>query len=145
MTWGPEHACGARSTGERYRPCCAVWVAPSPLWAAPSPPFPRPHPGKHLTFDVELMELTPAARLQTVVFGAGCFWGPQLLFDRVVGALLALGMGGCPAGRGASACKAWGRQARATACSWHTRPATPCCPPPRRRCHRGGLQPGQRG
>lgn len=43
--------------------------------------------GKHLTFDVELMALTPAARLQTVVFGAGCFWGPQLLFDRVPGVL----------------------------------------------------------
>ncbi|GBF97405.1 peptide methionine sulfoxide reductase [Raphidocelis subcapitata] len=43
--------------------------------------------GKHLTFDVELMALTPAARLSTVVFGAGCFWGPQLLFDRVPGVL----------------------------------------------------------
>jgi len=42
--------------------------------------------GKHLTFDVELMQLTPASKAQTVVFGAGCFWGPQLAFDRVVGA-----------------------------------------------------------
>lgn len=43
--------------------------------------------GKHLTFDVELVALTPSSRLKTVVFGAGCFWGPQLLFDRVVGVL----------------------------------------------------------
>ncbi|KAI8475726.1 MAG: peptide methionine sulfoxide reductase MsrA [Monoraphidium minutum] len=43
--------------------------------------------GKHLTFDVELMSLTPASRLETVVFGAGCFWGPQLAFERVPGVL----------------------------------------------------------
>lgn len=43
--------------------------------------------GKHLTFDVELMALTPAAKLKTAVFGAGCFWGPQLMFDRIPGVL----------------------------------------------------------
>lgn len=43
--------------------------------------------GKHLTFDVELLSLCPGSRLRSVVFGAGCFWGPQLMFERVVGVL----------------------------------------------------------
>lgn len=41
--------------------------------------------GKHLTFDVELVKLVPGARLQTVMFGAGCFWGVELAFQRVPG------------------------------------------------------------
>jgi hypothetical protein len=53
----------------------------------------RPTPGKYLTFDVELMSLIQAAGAQTIVFGAGCFWGPQLLFDRVPGASRIQGLG----------------------------------------------------
>lgn len=41
--------------------------------------------GKHLTFDVELLSLTTADSLQKATFGAGCFWGPELAFQRVAG------------------------------------------------------------
>lgn len=41
--------------------------------------------GKHLTFDVTLVDLTTADSLQKVTFGAGCFWGPELAFQRVPG------------------------------------------------------------
>eukprot|EP00197_Chlamydomonas_leiostraca_P010506 CAMPEP_0202865264 /NCGR_PEP_ID=MMETSP1391-20130828/5494_1 /ASSEMBLY_ACC=CAM_ASM_000867 /TAXON_ID=1034604 /ORGANISM="Chlamydomonas leiostraca, Strain SAG 11-49" /LENGTH=314 /DNA_ID=CAMNT_0049545085 /DNA_START=114 /DNA_END=1058 /DNA_ORIENTATION=+ len=41
--------------------------------------------GKSLTFDVELMALTPAERLGKATFGMGCFWGPELVFQRVPG------------------------------------------------------------
>lgn len=41
--------------------------------------------GKPLTFDVQLMSLWPADRLQTAAFGAGCFWGVELAFQRVPG------------------------------------------------------------
>eukprot|EP00878_Enallax_costatus_P007623 GHUV01007982.1.p1 GENE.GHUV01007982.1~~GHUV01007982.1.p1 ORF type:complete len:281 (+),score=55.70 GHUV01007982.1:209-1051(+) len=43
--------------------------------------------GKHLTFDVTLLTLTPADSLQKVAFGAGCFWGPELAFMRVPGVI----------------------------------------------------------
>jgi len=43
--------------------------------------------GKHLTFDVTLVSLSQAAKLQTITFGAGCFWGPQLAFQRVPGVI----------------------------------------------------------
>ena len=42
--------------------------------------------GKHLTFDVELLTLTAQDSLQKATFGAGCFWGPELAFQRVPGA-----------------------------------------------------------
>jgi hypothetical protein len=41
--------------------------------------------GKHLTFDVELLTLTAQDSLQKATFGAGCFWGPELAFQRVAG------------------------------------------------------------
>lgn len=31
------------------------------------------------------MRLTQAAKLQNATFGAGCFWGPELAFQRVPG------------------------------------------------------------
>lgn len=43
--------------------------------------------GKHLTFDVELMQLVPSEKLQKATFGAGCFWGVELAFQRVPGVL----------------------------------------------------------
>ncbi|EFJ40180.1 hypothetical protein VOLCADRAFT_109463 [Volvox carteri f. nagariensis] len=43
--------------------------------------------GKPLTFDVELMKLVPSERLQRATFAAGCFWGPELAFQRVPGVL----------------------------------------------------------
>lgn len=43
--------------------------------------------GKHLTFDVELVGLTPAERMARATFGMGCFWGPELLFQRVPGVI----------------------------------------------------------
>ncbi|GIL92602.1 hypothetical protein Vretimale_14021 [Volvox reticuliferus] len=43
--------------------------------------------GKALTFDVELVRLVPSERLQRATFAAGCFWGPELAFQRVPGVL----------------------------------------------------------
>ncbi|GLC44806.1 hypothetical protein PLESTF_001097900 [Pleodorina starrii] len=43
--------------------------------------------GKALTFDVELVKLVPSERLHRATFGAGCFWGPELAFQRVPGVL----------------------------------------------------------
>lgn len=45
----------------------------------------HPLAGKELTFDVEVTRIIPAARLQKATFGAGCFWGPELAFQRVPG------------------------------------------------------------
>jgi hypothetical protein len=36
-------------------------------------------------FDVELLTLTAQDSLQKATFGAGCFWGPELAFQRVPG------------------------------------------------------------
>eukprot|EP00884_Botryococcus_braunii_P016469 jgi/Botrbrau1/3505/Bobra.341_2s0034.1 len=41
--------------------------------------------GQPLTFDVELVELVKEDELQKATFGAGCFWGPELAFQRVPG------------------------------------------------------------
>lgn len=41
--------------------------------------------GKALTFDVELVSLAKAVKLQTATFGLGCFWGPELAYQRVPG------------------------------------------------------------
>jgi peptide-methionine (S)-S-oxide reductase len=35
--------------------------------------------GKTLNFDVELVKHCPADSMQKVSFGAGCFWGPELV------------------------------------------------------------------
>lgn len=43
--------------------------------------------GKPLTFDVELVGLTPKDRMAKATFGMGCFWGPELHFMRVPGVL----------------------------------------------------------
>jgi hypothetical protein len=48
--------------------------------------------GKHLTFDVELLTLTAQDSLQKATFGAGCFWGPELAFQRVAGAHIRRGI-----------------------------------------------------
>lgn len=41
--------------------------------------------GKALTFDVELVRLTQASSLAKATFGMGCFWGPELQFQRIPG------------------------------------------------------------
>jgi peptide-methionine (S)-S-oxide reductase len=41
--------------------------------------------GQTLNFEVELMALTKGDSLQTATFAAGCFWGPELAFQRVPG------------------------------------------------------------
>ncbi len=46
-----------------------------------------PLAGKALTFDVELLRLVPSERLRKATFGAGCFWGVELSFQRVPGML----------------------------------------------------------
>jgi hypothetical protein len=38
--------------------------------------------GKWLNFDVEMLKHCPADRMATVSFGAGCFWGPELVGGR---------------------------------------------------------------
>lgn len=43
--------------------------------------------GKALTFDVELVKLVPSELVAKATFGAGCFWGVELAFQRVPGAL----------------------------------------------------------
>eukprot|EP00882_Tetradesmus_deserticola_P020516 GHRQ01022165.1.p1 GENE.GHRQ01022165.1~~GHRQ01022165.1.p1 ORF type:complete len:283 (+),score=139.55 GHRQ01022165.1:360-1208(+) len=43
--------------------------------------------GRHLTFEVELLTLTAQDSLQKATFGAGCFWGPELAFQRVPGVI----------------------------------------------------------
>ncbi|CAL5227054.1 g9953 [Coccomyxa viridis] len=47
--------------------------------------FNHPMAGKALTFEVELLKLTKAYHLHKATFGGGCFWGPELLFQRVPG------------------------------------------------------------
>ncbi|CAG9464171.1 unnamed protein product [Pedinophyceae sp. YPF-701] len=43
--------------------------------------------GKDLTFDVELVKHVPSERMETATFGAGCFWGVELAYQRVPGVL----------------------------------------------------------
>lgn len=43
--------------------------------------------GQPLTFAVELVGLTKAENLAKATFGAGCFWGPELKFQRVPGVI----------------------------------------------------------
>ncbi|KAL3140328.1 hypothetical protein ABBQ38_004593 [Trebouxia sp. C0009 RCD-2024] len=41
--------------------------------------------GKDLTFEVELVKLQKPANLEQATFAGGCFWGPELAFQRVPG------------------------------------------------------------
>ena len=43
--------------------------------------------GVDVDLTVEVVAHCPASRLQSVVFGLGCFWSPQLKFDRVPGVM----------------------------------------------------------
>lgn len=43
--------------------------------------------GKALSFDVELMSLIAAEKMKKATFGAGCFWGVELAFQRVPGVI----------------------------------------------------------
>jgi len=43
--------------------------------------------GKDLTFEVELVSSVPKSAMETVTFGAGCFWGVELAFQRIPGVL----------------------------------------------------------
>lgn len=41
--------------------------------------------GKDLNFEVELVKLQKTETLEQATFAAGCFWGPELAFQRVAG------------------------------------------------------------
>ena len=43
--------------------------------------------GKNLTFDVELLKVVARDKMQQVMFGAGCFWSVELIFQRLPGVL----------------------------------------------------------
>ena len=43
--------------------------------------------GLDVDISLEIVAHTPASRLETVVFGMGCFWSPQLKFDRLPGVM----------------------------------------------------------
>ena len=43
--------------------------------------------GVDVDITLEVVAHTPASRLQTVVLGMGCFWSPQLKFDRLPGVM----------------------------------------------------------
>jgi len=43
--------------------------------------------GKALTFELELVSVVPKDKIETATFGAGCFWGVELAFQRVPGVL----------------------------------------------------------
>jgi peptide-methionine (S)-S-oxide reductase len=43
--------------------------------------------GVDVDISLEVVAHTPASRLQTVVLGMGCFWSPQLKFDRLPGVM----------------------------------------------------------
>lgn len=54
------------------------------------------HPlvGQPIDVEVEILEHTAAADVQTATFGLGCFWGPELAFQRVPG-VVATAVGYC--------------------------------------------------
>jgi len=43
--------------------------------------------GQSLTFEVEIVSICPSERMRTAVFAQGCFWGPQLRFQRLPGVI----------------------------------------------------------
>lgn len=45
----------------------------------------HPLAGKPLTFEVQVLKATNPQKLQKATFGMGCFWGPELRFQRVPG------------------------------------------------------------
>ena len=47
----------------------------------------HPLAGETLKYEVELLEHISGANLEEATFGMGCFWGPELAFQRVSGVI----------------------------------------------------------
>ena len=47
----------------------------------------NPLAGLAVDIDIEVLEATPADKFSRATFAMGCFWGPELLFQRIPGVL----------------------------------------------------------
>jgi hypothetical protein len=84
--------------------------------------------GKWLNFDVDLVKHCPAARMAKVAFGAGCFWGPELVGGRWLGGWMRAQVWGDPSRPPARVLRAWERQRAARGGCSRADPRLRCLP-----------------